>query len=156
MTGVVVLVLRLFATAALYAFLGLALWMMWQELQRAAASAAEQRIPQIRLQIKVRGQEPALRLFSQPEVVLGRDALSDVALSDGAVSARHARLSFHDGQWWIEDLKSTNGTRLNRERLRVPTVMTSGDEITCGTARVLVTLPRKGGGRRSHRGGRDE
>ncbi len=95
MTGPVVLVVRLVAAAALYAFLGLALWMMWQELRRAASSAVGQTVPAIRLELKSRGQKPSVRLYSQPEVILGRDPLSDLPLPDKAVSARHARLSFH-------------------------------------------------------------
>jgi hypothetical protein len=38
-------------------------------------------------------------------------------------------------------MASRNGTRLNRETLGVPTVLTTGDEIKCGSVRVLVTLP---------------
>jgi pSer/pThr/pTyr-binding forkhead associated (FHA) protein len=156
MTGPVVLVLRLLAAAALYAFLGLALWIMWQELRRSAALAAGLKVPPIRLQIKSRSEPPLTRLFTQTEVILGRDPLSDVPLSDKAVSARHARLSFHDGQWWIDDLASTNGTRLNREQLLGSTVLTSGDEIKCGSARVLVTLPGEGAMSTAWPGGQDE
>jgi pSer/pThr/pTyr-binding forkhead associated (FHA) protein len=66
-----------------------------------------------------------------------------VPLDDKAVSALHARLSFHHGQWWAHDLGSRNGTRLNGQRLDAPTVLTTGDEIRCGAARMLVTLPAK-------------
>jgi hypothetical protein len=141
MTGAVVLVVRLIAAAALYAFLGLALWIMWQELRQAASLASPRRIPPIRLEVRGRGQKSFVRLYSQPEVVLGRDPLSDLALTDKAVSARHARLSFHDGHWWVEDLKSMNGTRLNRERVVTSTVLTTGDEVKCGGVKVLITLP---------------
>ncbi|MFH1184205.1 MAG: FHA domain-containing protein [Chloroflexota bacterium] len=152
MTGPIVLVLRLLAAAALYTFLAIALWMMWQELRRTAALAAGHKVPPIRLEVSARGARPVVRFFTQTDVILGRDPLCDVPLSDKAISARHARLSFHDGQWWVDDLGSTNGTRLNRERVLVSTVLTSGDEIKCGSAKVLVTLPGEDSRRRSRRG----
>jgi pSer/pThr/pTyr-binding forkhead associated (FHA) protein len=37
-------------------------------------------------------------------------------------------------------LNSTNGTRLNRERLSTPTVVTSGDQIGCGKTRLTIGL----------------
>ena len=148
MTGPMVLALRLLAAAALYAFLGFALWMMWQELRRTAAQAGGHSVPPIRLEVNARNTRPLVRSFTQTDVILGRDPLCDVPLSDRAISARHARLSFHDGQWWIDDLGSTNGTRLNRERVLESTVLISGDEIKCGSAKVLVSLPAGDGRRR--------
>jgi pSer/pThr/pTyr-binding forkhead associated (FHA) protein len=155
MTAPIVLALRLLAVAALYGFLGFALWMMWQELRLGSASGARSRVPPIRLEVKTRNEKPLVRQFAQPEVTVGRDPLSDVALGDKAISARHARLSFHDGQWWVDDLDSTNGTRLNRQRLEGSTVLMSGDEIKCGSVRLLVTLPAEGLVSGTRTGGQD-
>ena len=156
MTGLVVLVLRLLAAAALYAFLGLALWIMWRDLRRTSTSAAGGGVPSIRLEARLRSQSPAVRLFVQPEVIFGRDPLCDVPLNDKAVSGRHARLSFHHGQWWLDDLGSTNGTRLNREKVQASTVLTNGDEIRCGSARILVALPGEAARSESWQGGQDD
>ena len=38
-------------------------------------------------------------------------------------------VSFHHGQWWLEDLGSTNGTFLNKNQIAVPTVIITGDQI---------------------------
>jgi pSer/pThr/pTyr-binding forkhead associated (FHA) protein len=145
MTGLVVMALRVLALLALYAFLGLALWIMWQELRRGLSASSGGSAPPIRLEVRSRNEEVVVRQFTQPEVVLGRDPASDVQLADRAVSAQHARLRYHHGQWWAHDLGSRNGTRLNRQRLDVPTVLTTGDEIRCGSVRMLVTLPVKPG-----------
>lgn len=50
-------------------------------------------------------------------VTFGRGTDCTVPLSDEYVSTKHARLMFHDGQWYVEDLGSTNGTYLGNERL---------------------------------------
>ena len=49
--------------------------------------------------------------------MIGRDTHCDLSVMDEALSAHHARITFHHGQWWLEDLNSTNGTFLNREKL---------------------------------------
>ncbi|HIE51823.1 MAG TPA: FHA domain-containing protein [Armatimonadetes bacterium] len=71
--------------------------------------------------------------ITRPEVVLGRRSDCDVVLPhDREVSRRHARLIFDDGQWWIEDLGSRNGTFVNGHRLTARRPLTSGDRIRLG------------------------
>lgn len=140
MSGPIVLALRLLLALALYVFLGWTLWTIWQDLKRSGVQAAAQKIPIIRLEVRMNKRGPVLRAFSQPEIFLGRDPICDVHLDDETVSVRHAKLSYHHGQWWIEDLESTNGTTLNRGRLSTATVLTTGDEIRCGKARLIVDL----------------
>lgn len=140
MSGTLVLVLRILLAAALYLFLGLTLWMIWQDLRRAGFQAVRPRVPALRLEVLPRGVEPYYRTYSQAELTLGRDPLCELQLNDDAVSARHAKFSYHHGQWWIEDLHSTNGTSLNSIRLTTPTVLTDGDEVRCGKAVLRVRL----------------
>ncbi len=97
-------------------------------------------MPPISLTIRRDDQLPQVRHFKQPEITIGRDPACECPLMRESVSARHARLSYHHGQWWLEDLDSTNGTFLNRERLSTPTVVISGDEIGCGNTRLIVAL----------------
>jgi pSer/pThr/pTyr-binding forkhead associated (FHA) protein len=140
MSGVVVLILRILLVCALYAFLGTALWVMWQELSTTSEQVSDRKIRAIRLQVETASQEPIVRTFAKAEVMLGRDPASDLPLADEAVSARHAMMSFHHGQWWIEDLGSRNGTRLNAQPLEGATVLAHGDEIACGKSRIEVNL----------------
>ncbi len=47
---------------------------------------------------------------TRPSTVVGRDLDADISVDDESVSRRHCRLMFLDGVWFIEDLRSTNGT----------------------------------------------
>lgn len=54
---------------------------------------------------------------------------------EAKVSRRHARITRRDGQYFIEDLGSTNGTFINRGRRLLPgdrQVLRDGDEIIVG------------------------
>lgn len=51
------------------------------------------------------------------ELVIGRHPECDVVITDDTVSRRHAQLTFRDEGWVLQDLQSTNGTRLNRQRV---------------------------------------
>jgi pSer/pThr/pTyr-binding forkhead associated (FHA) protein len=65
-------------------------------------------------------------------IVLGRDEKADISLPDPEVSRLHARISWFETQYVIEDLRSTNGTYLNGALLRTPKPLKSGDKISIG------------------------
>jgi hypothetical protein len=50
-------------------------------------------------------------------VTFGRGTDCTIPLADEYVSTQHARLRFHEGQWYVEDLGSTNGTYIGNQRL---------------------------------------
>jgi hypothetical protein len=74
---------------------------------------------------------------------IGRDAGNDVALTDEAASARHALLELRDGEWWVEDLGSTNGTLVNGTKIERAERVRFGDEL--GVGRVALRLERGAG-----------
>jgi pSer/pThr/pTyr-binding forkhead associated (FHA) protein len=51
------------------------------------------------------------------EATLGRLPECEITLNDPSVSRRHARLFSEDGAWRIEDLGSTNGVKVNGQRV---------------------------------------
>ncbi|GAA1260106.1 antibiotic biosynthesis regulator FhaB [Kitasatospora nipponensis] len=72
-------------------------------------------------------------------ITLGRAHDSTIVLDDDYASSRHARI-YPDqaGQWTVEDLGSTNGTYLDRQRLTVPTPLQPGMPIRIG--RTVIEL----------------
>ena len=66
-------------------------------------------------------------------VVIGRSPASTLVLEDEYASAQHARLlPDQDGNWWIEDMGSRNGTTVDDERLTAPRYVKAGDIIRIG------------------------
>ncbi|WP_353943538.1 FHA domain-containing protein [Streptomyces sp. HUAS MG91] len=66
-------------------------------------------------------------------ITLGRAHDSTIVLDDDYASSRHARIyPDRDGQWIVEDLGSTNGTYLDRNRLTTPTPIPLGAPIRIG------------------------
>ena len=56
-----------------------------------------------------------------------------IALTDTSVSRRHAELREQQGQWFLKDLGSANGTYLNGVKLDQPSEIRIGDQIRCGS-----------------------
>src|SRR3954471_12310708 len=68
------------------------------------------------------------------EIRIGRRPDLELPLPYPALSGLHARLSRVDGRWQIEDLGSTNGTRVDGERLAAhqPRPIAPGAQIKLG------------------------
>jgi pSer/pThr/pTyr-binding forkhead associated (FHA) protein len=140
MIATIVLTLRIAMAIALFSFLGWALLTLWRDLRQQANSLAAAKIPIINLEV-VNGQDGAVQNRSiETAIIIGRDKTCDLPLSDERVSAQHAHILFHHGQWWLEDLDSTNGTFLNKDRILLPTVLTHGDEFKCGDTLFRVRI----------------
>lgn len=71
-------------------------------------------------------------------VLFGRSPSSTVRLEDPYVSDDHARIYQADGSWMVADLKSTNGTFLNRVKVTTPTQIAAGDQLGIGKTIVEV------------------
>jgi len=132
MIATVVLILRLVLAIALYVFLGWALLTLLQELKQQGNKLALQKQPGLVLYMNSDQGKEILRRFSQSEIIIGRESNCDLSVMDETLSAHHARLKYHHGQWWLEDLNSTNGTILNDEKLTTPAVVITGDQFKCG------------------------
>jgi pSer/pThr/pTyr-binding forkhead associated (FHA) protein len=78
--------------------------------------------------------------FDEGEARLGRTADNDVVVRDGSASRSHARVYEENGEIFVEDLKSANGTIVNRSLLRAPRVLANGDTITIGDVELRIDI----------------
>lgn len=138
-SGMIVFILRILLAVLLYGFITWAMVTIWRELRTQSQLLTSPRIPGLIL-TPLDGVDQPAHSFVDPEIIIGRSKNCDYTISDETVSARHTRLSFHHNQWWAEDLKSTNGTFLNDERISLPTVIIPGDELRCGQVGLVVGI----------------
>ncbi|MGB0723336.1 MAG: FHA domain-containing protein, partial [Gammaproteobacteria bacterium] len=65
-------------------------------------------------------------------LVIGRQVHDGLQIPHPSISRRHIRVYIKDGQAFVEDLGSTNGSLINGALLKAPTALKTGDEIEFG------------------------
>ncbi|KQR17147.1 FHA domain-containing protein [Cellulomonas sp. Leaf334] len=65
-------------------------------------------------------------------VLIGRAPGCTLVLDDDYSSSRHARIFPQGGQWFVEDLGSTNGTYVADQRVEAPTPVPTGTPVRVG------------------------
>jgi pSer/pThr/pTyr-binding forkhead associated (FHA) protein len=78
--------------------------------------------------------------LDRERIVIGRGRKADLALAEATISRAHAAVGFDTDGFFIEDLDSTNGTRVNGAPV-VKQHLKNDDEIQMGKLRIGVTLP---------------
>ena len=73
----------------------------------------------------------------QKKLLIGRRDSCDIALRFPNVSSRHCELELVSGYWKVRDLASSNGTKVNGERVREKWVM-PGDELAVAKHRFRI------------------
>jgi signal transduction histidine kinase len=72
-------------------------------------------------------------------ITIGRDRANTIYLAHGSVSRNHARISLLDGQYVLSDLKSQNGTYVNKKRIKnIP--LKHNDQIVFGDRSFVFSL----------------
>jgi predicted component of type VI protein secretion system len=67
-------------------------------------------------------------------ITVGRDEQNQLSLHAQGVSLNHARVFQRNGHWMIEDLGSTNGTRVNNSQIAGKQSLNDGDTVAFGRA----------------------
>jgi hypothetical protein len=72
------------------------------------------------------------------ELSVGRASGCQITIDDTFVSQIHARVFARDGQFFVEDLGSTNGTYLNRKKVAGPMLLQAGDQLQVGNTVMVL------------------
>jgi pSer/pThr/pTyr-binding forkhead associated (FHA) protein len=80
------------------------------------------------------------------ELVVGRRESCDIFLNYPNVSSQHCRLQFQDGYWYIADMNSTNGVKVNGERV-VRKLLHPSDKITIAKREFIINYQLQAGRR---------
>jgi pSer/pThr/pTyr-binding forkhead associated (FHA) protein len=78
-------------------------------------------------------------------VVIGRGRSADLAIAEPTISRAHAAIGYGEEGFFVQDLGSTNGTRVNGKRESQASLQ-DGDEVQLGKLRLRVTLPSQASG----------
>ncbi|HEX6511698.1 MAG TPA: FHA domain-containing protein [Chloroflexota bacterium] len=139
---VLLFVLRVGFLILLYVFLFAVVKVAWGGLRKAADARAAVVPPAslVRLRVVSGGRnglaDQTFDLWSS--ATLGRAPDNTIVLPDPSVSAHHAAVRQESGQWWVEDLRSTNGTAVNDTWVQAPAPLYPGDVVRLGE--VLLRL----------------
>jgi pSer/pThr/pTyr-binding forkhead associated (FHA) protein len=74
------------------------------------------------------------------ETVVGRDVGCKLRFNDPSVSRRHLRFIRRADELFVEDLQSSNGTKLNGRTVEAPTPLADGDAISVGGRTLFVRI----------------
>lgn len=91
-----------------------------------------------KLTIQTGPQRGTERVLDGP-IIIGRHASADLSIEDPGVSRRHAKLTAKGRDWYVEDLGSANGTRVNGVTITDPTKLEDGDVVAVGSTSAIFT-----------------
>src|SRR5256885_1597646 len=99
----------------------------------------------VRLTVKQRSEQggadkPSVVMLDDDIITLGRDQACQVVLAQQAVSRSHARISRDGTLFFVEDLGSRNGIKINKKRSPGKTLQ-DRDEVEVGSVRLLFLDP---------------
>ena len=139
---ILLLILRLLLAILLYAFLATVLLMVWRDLRQATTTpkTSHRSGELVILQTTDEALETGTAFPLQPITSIGRAPSNTIIVSDTYASSQHALLTWREGQWWLEDQGSRNGTLLNDTRITAPTVVSAGDVIGIGRTQLKLEL----------------
>lgn len=139
---VLLLILRFLIVVLLYAFLVAMVLMLWRDLRQAAGgNGAVRSIGQLVVLHTVDEMLAVGTVFPLQFVTsIGRSPINTIPIPDSYASGQHALLTWREGQWWLEDQGSRNGTLLNGVRIGDPTVVSAGDVVGVGRTQFKLEL----------------
>ena len=129
---------RLLFLALLYLFLARVIRVLLRDLRAAAREPTER--PGRLVVLDSPGGEPEVgRSFGLDVITsLGRDVNNAIVIDDPFASAEHAVLTYRGRNWYLEDLRSTNGSYVNGHPISGVAALGFGDEVQIGQVRLRL------------------
>jgi pSer/pThr/pTyr-binding forkhead associated (FHA) protein len=75
--------------------------------------------------------------LSKETLMIGKSSDADIVLDDASVSSKHAKIFSKNKSWFIEDLKSTNGSFINGVQIKEAVQLKKGDFIQLGLLQLV-------------------
>lgn len=134
-----ILIGRVAFVVALYVFVLILALLLRRELAGRGARSTE-RAPADLLIVEPydTGLDPGERIPLLAASAVGRGDGNDVVLNDGFLSLDHARLLYNGRGWVVEDLGSTNGTKINGRPVTRPSAVRLGDTLEFGRVKAKL------------------
>jgi pSer/pThr/pTyr-binding forkhead associated (FHA) protein len=79
---------------------------------------------------------PNLLPIEFPTTNIGRHVNNNIIVNDPLVSRYHARILYRDNKFFVEDLESTHGTKVNGERIKIKEIV-NGDTLSIASTPIL-------------------
>ncbi len=99
----------------------------------------------IRISIAESGKSPQLLTYNSSAITLGRASSHDLCLTGKGVSSTHCRIIREGNAYFIEDLGSTNGTYVNRQRVKGRLPIGPTDDVVLAVYRLRVLADTESG-----------
>jgi predicted Zn finger-like uncharacterized protein len=110
--------------------------------KREASKASAPQMPQgKRLSLAIINGPDAgtVHRIEKPRVTIGRTG-SDIPLNDSEISRAHAAVEIRDTAFFVEDLKSTNGTLVDGQKITGPTELQNHSEFQVGGSTLMLIV----------------
>jgi pSer/pThr/pTyr-binding forkhead associated (FHA) protein len=89
--------------------------------------------------------------LTRPRILVGRHEACDVVIRSGSVSARHCELEWTEGSWFVRDLGSRNGIRVDGERCQAK-ILAPGSILAIANHRYRIVYGQPGAARAAVKG----
>ncbi len=93
----------------------------------------------LKILLKLKDKELKSLETDKSEITIGRNENNDIHINNLGASKKHARIIRRNGEYVIEDLKSTNGTLMNNESI-ITAKLSGNDVITIGKHNLYISI----------------
>ena len=79
----------------------------------------------------------AFSVDQDEKLIIGSGSKANIQLDCRGISRKHCCVYWKDSDLYVEDLNSTNGTKVNNRKIKSPTKISIGDRIAIGATTVI-------------------